>query len=102
VRTEKPPIMTRIAACRHQGERAVALPDVSAISSPHFIVSWEFHFRSHVLRILECNRPGKQNVVLKMDMLVQIRLKFGQGFVKGLIANASVAGSEVAIAGCPQ
>src|ERR1035437_1383483 len=36
VRTEKPPIMTRIAACRHHGERAVALPDVSAISCLRF------------------------------------------------------------------
>src|ERR1035437_7693084 len=27
--------MTRITACRHHGERPVALPDVSAISCPH-------------------------------------------------------------------
>src|SRR5208282_475804 len=50
VRTEKPPIMTRIAACRHHGERPVALPDVSAISFPHLIVSRDLHFRSQVHR----------------------------------------------------
>jgi len=37
--------MTRIAACRHHGERAVALPDGSAISCPHLIVGQNFHFR---------------------------------------------------------
>src|SRR5208283_6096435 len=48
---------------------------------------------------LERNRPRKQNVVLQVDVLVQISLKFRQGLVEGLIANAGVGWNGIAITG---
>lgn len=54
---------------------------------------------SRLLRLLHRDRSRKQNVVFKMNVLVQIRFEFRQGFVKRLVADTRVGRSNVTTTG---
>jgi len=50
---------------------------------------------SRLLRLFHRDRSGKQDVVFKMNVLVQIRFEFRQDFVKRLITDACIGWSGV-------
>jgi hypothetical protein len=52
---------------------------------------------SRLLRLFRRDRSRKQDVVFKMNVLVQIRFECRRGFVKRLVADTRVGRSSVAV-----